>query len=161
MNILKYGSWSGWVLYCLGLLGLMWGCGGGKGRPEGELPKLQPVRGQLLRAGQPVSGGSLQLEPLSSQKAPASSGQSMQNLSIGANVKPDGGFEVVTLHTLSMKSAPGAPVGQYRVTYLPPASGKPEDQAAFQPITLPQPITIQEGQNELRLSLDQPPVGKR
>jgi hypothetical protein len=60
-----------------------------------------------------------------------------------------------------MQSSPGAPVGQYRAIYVPPASERPEDQAAVQPITLPEPVTIQEGQNDLKLSLDRPPAAKR
>jgi len=148
----------GQVVGCLSLVGWLWGCGG-TDRPKTPLPKLQPVRGQLLRAGQPVSGGSIRLEPIPAQ-TPGPGGPS-QNLSIAGTVGPDGRFELVTLQTLSMQSGPGAPVGQYRATYMPPASERPEDQAAVQPIPLPEPITIQEGQNDLKLSLDRPPAGKQ
>jgi hypothetical protein len=146
----------GQIVGALLLCGLGGGCGG-TDRPKAPLPKLQPVRGQLLRAGQPVSGGSLRLEPIAAQ-SPAPGGQ---NLSIAGTVGPDGRFELVTLQTLSMQSGPGAPVGQYRATYYPPPSERPEDQAALQPITLPEPVTIQEGPNELKLSLDRPPAVKR
>lgn len=155
MGVHKHFLRCGGILLSTSLFGLFFGCGGGSGRPAGALPKLQPVQGQLLRAGQPVSGGSVRLEPISQTPTPDGA-QSGKNLSIGGNVGPDGRFELVTLHTLSMQSGPGAPVGQYRVTYLPPASEKPEDQAAVQPITLPEPVTLQEGQNDLKLSLDRP-----
>lgn len=161
MDMDKHFSRVGGILVSLSLFGLFFGCWGGTGRPEGALPKLQPVRGQLVRAGQPVSGGAVRFEPMASSPGATAGTSSQQNLSIGGNVGPDGRFELVTLHTLSMQSGPGAPVGQYRVTYLPPASEKPEDQAAIQPITLPEPVTIQEGQNDLTLSLDRKPAAKR
>lgn len=141
----------------LSLLGVLLGCGGA-GRPDVPLPPLHPVRGQLLRAGQPVAGGAVRFSPVSGQKtssgAPADQGA--QNLSIGGQVGPDGQFELTTLQTVSQRSALGAPVGQYTVTYYPPSETQD-----VQPIPLPTPVTIREGPNELKLSLDRPAAGKR
>jgi|GEM_PF-2077160 len=148
----------GQVVGCMALCGLLVGCGG-TDRPQTPLPKLQPVRGQLLRAGQPVSGGSIHLEPIAAEASAPPDDPSMKNLSIRGTVGPDGRFELFTLQTLSMQSGPGAPVGQYQATYHPPSA----DQTVqyVEPITLAESITIREGQNDLKLSLDRPPAGKR
>ena len=125
-------------------LALLLGCGGGGGRPEGDLPQLFPTRGNVTRAGQPVAGGFLQFRAAK----PASKDT---DLIVTSEVDADGNFELFTTHALSQSKGRGAPAGDYTVTYLPP--GESQDVA---PTTLPGKVAITSGPNELTLKLDGP-----
>jgi hypothetical protein len=119
-------------------LGLIVVIGCQEAKPKGDLPPLHPAKGRVVRAGAPVAGGLIQF-----QTEPAS-----PDLIVNAEVKPDGTFELQTLHALSQKKAPGAPVGIYKVTYMPPAT----DQNIV-PVTPAQTYPIQAGPNELTIDL--------
>ena len=123
----------------LGLV-VLFGCDGSK--PKGELPPLHPATGKVVRGGQPVTGGSLRLQ--ADPEDP--------DVVVTAEVKPDGSFELQTMHAQSQKRGPGAPAGTYRVTYFPPMG----DQTAGptpEPVEVRQPQTIQAGQNSLTIDL--------
>ena len=110
-------------------------------KPKGELPPLHAVKGSVSRGGNPVGGGVIQFRPE----------PDVPNIVVNAEVKPDGTFELKTLHALSQKSAPGAPAGTYRVLYLPPTAG--DQNMAAPPVVLPKPFTVKEGPNELPIDL--------
>lgn len=126
--------------FCLALL---LGCSG-SGRPEGDLPQLLPVRGEVTRGGQPVPGGFVQFR--AAKSAPGEG-----NLIVTSEVGADGSFELSTTHALSQSKGRGAPAGDYTVTYLPP--GESQD---VRPVTLPGKVTIANGPNDLTLKLDGP-----
>src|SRR5207247_8349562 len=93
--------------------GLVWaavaGCGGPK---QPDFPDLNPVTGTLQRAGQPVSGGSVRFDPDPARP------EFQTNSEVGA----DGTFTLSTVRTTDKtgERKRGAPVGTYRVTYMPP-----------------------------------------
>jgi hypothetical protein len=120
------------------LLVLVLGCG--TSRPEGDLPELHPTRGVVTSAGKPVAGGLLRLKAVASAD---------NNLRVTGPVGADGAFELSTTHALSQRKAPGAPTGDYTVTYMPPG----ETQSVM-PVKLSQRVTIKPGPNELTLKLD-------
>jgi hypothetical protein len=113
--------------------------------PKGDLPPLQPAKGKVLRSGQPVNGGSIKFHD---------EGASL-DLVVGGEVNADGSFELQTMHSQSMKKAPGAPVGSYKVTYFP-ALGDQTAGPNPAPIELPDMVTIKEGQNDIPIE-----VGKK
>src|SRR5262245_1588899 len=117
-------------------LAMLLGCQ--ENKPKGDLPPLHPAKGKVVRGGTPVGGGLVQF-----QTDPA-----MPDLIVNSEVKPDGTFELQTLHALSQKKAPGAPAGTYTVTYLPPAT----DQNIV-PVIPAQTYPIQAGTNELTIDL--------
>ena len=119
-------------------LSLLAGC---NDKPQWELPPLHPVRGVVSRGGAAVNGGVIQFRP----------DPDVPNIVINAEVKPDGTFELKTLHALSLKSGPGAPVGNYKVMYLPATGG---DQNKAPPsVVLPKPFTVKEGANDFVIDL--------
>lgn len=131
--------YSRFVMFALGLA-VISGCG--ESKPKGDLPPLHPTKGQVLRGGQSVAGGSLQFE----------ADPPIADVTLSAEVKADGTFEVSTLHTQSQKKATGAPAGTYRVTYMPNYG----DQTAGpnpMPNELKEKVTIKEGPNDLTLEL--------
>ncbi|MSR52226.1 MAG: hypothetical protein EXS09_02925 [Gemmataceae bacterium] len=103
------------------------------------LPELQPVKGQILRGTQPVSGGYLTLRS-----------DTNQDLMVTAKVGEDGTFEAFTTDTSHKDSqrAVGVPVGTYRGEYGPPSTDQ-----SIQPIPLKAPIHIVAGPNELKIVL--------
>jgi hypothetical protein len=134
---MRFQSW-------IPILGLAVALGCDSGKPKGDLPPLHPTKGRVVRGGQPVSGGSLQLQP-----DPA-----VPNVTVTAEVKPDGTFEVQTLHTQSQKKAAGAPVGTYRATYMPALGDQTQGAGANPtPVSPAQTYTIKEGPNELTIEL--------
>jgi hypothetical protein len=107
------------------------GCG-----PHHTLPPLHPVSGMVVKGGKPVKGGSVMFSRL---KDPTP-------LIVNAAVDDAGQFELATLddHTRH----PGAPEGEYQVTYSPPVLSK----KSF-PVTLPRMVTIAAKANDLVLDL--------
>jgi hypothetical protein len=123
------------------ILGIMLLVGCQSDKPKWELPPLHAAKGTILRGGSPVNGGVIQFRPE----------PDVPDIVVNAEVKPDGTFELKTLHALSQKSGPGAPVGNYRVMYLPPTIG--DQNMAAPPVLLPKPFTIKEGANEVTIEL--------
>jgi hypothetical protein len=115
---------------------LLVGCAGDK--PHGDLPPMHHAHGKVIHNGMPVAGGHIQF-----QAEPAT-----PDLIVNAEVRPDGTFELQTLHALSQKKAIGAPAGTYRVTYMPPAT----DQNIV-PVIPTETFVIKEGLNELTIDL--------
>jgi hypothetical protein len=128
------------LLAVMSILGLtvLAGCGD---KPKWDLPPLHPVKGSVSRGGAAVNGGVIQFRPE----------PDLPNIVVNAEVKPDGTFELKTLHALSLKSGPGAPAGNYRVMYLPPIIG--DQNMAAPSVLLPKPYTIKEGPNDLAIDL--------
>jgi hypothetical protein len=114
------------------------GCSGSD-RPVGDLPELHPVKGKVVRGGEPVSGGELRL----------SADATGADWVINAEVGPDGTFELKTLHALSMKMGPGAPAGTWTATYSPPLT---TNQAPV-PVRATKPVTVAAGPNEIVVEL--------
>jgi len=124
-------------------LAVLVGCDGSK--PTGDLPPLHPAKGKVVRGSEPVRGGTVRF--FADPDNP--------DVVLNAEVKPDGTFELQTLHAQSQKKATGAPAGTYRVTYYPPLA----DQTAGPnpaPIEVAQKQTIQAGANDLTIN-----VGKK
>ncbi len=129
------------LLLLLLTLAIIPGCG--KGRPEGELPELYPAGGIVTRGGQPVPVGLLRFRPV--QPDTQSS-----NYLVTSLVGQDGRFELATMHALSQKKKPGAPAGDYTITYMPPVEGQ-----VVPMVNLKQKFTISsDGDNELAVKLD-------
>ena len=120
---------------CLLIAAFAAGCGT---TPVAPPPVTHPVKGRLLdKAGQPVTGGALQI--VSSNDIPVSA---------MGEVRPDGTFELAVLSKSGQKLA-GAEAGQYKATYIPVMSAAQTEA----PIDLPQPITIEARENVLELRL--------
>lgn len=124
-------------------LALLIGCTAGK--PKGDLPPLHPAKGKVVRAGQPVAGGMVRFQPE----------PDIPDVVVNAEVKPDGTFELQTLHAVSQKKAGGAPAGTYRVTYYPNLGDQTQGPNPA-PVTPAQKYTITEGPNDLTVE-----VGKK
>jgi hypothetical protein len=114
------------------------------GKPKAELPPLHPTTGKVVRNGQPAGPGSLQLDP-----EPA-----LTDVRVSAEVRPDGTFEVATLHTPSGKKAAGAPAGVYKATFMPALGDQATGAVAVPtPVTPGETYTIREGKNELTIEI--------
>jgi len=83
-----------------------------------HLPAFHPVKGVVQLNGQRVNGGELYIRPEESQP----------NLVIMAQVGNDGSFEVFSMDTQDRegKKLPGAPEGNYELTYAPPNQDQTE-----------------------------------
>lgn len=112
------------------------GCNSGGGA---ALPTMHPVKGQILRGTEPVTGGYLTLRS-----------DAHPGLIVTARVEADGRFEAGTVDTRDKdgKRTSGAPEGTYRGEYAPPGT----DQNVT-PITLKAPLTIVAGPNDLTIDL--------
>jgi hypothetical protein len=97
---------------------------------------LHPVKGQVVNKGVPVKGGSLLFQRMNDQKPPAVVGP----------VDQAGGFELSTIR--GKKGIPGAPAGQYQVTYNPPVLGKDT-----LPLTMSRIVEIAAHSNEIRIDV--------
>jgi len=127
----------------LGLLLLLWlsGCSGAKLAPFDE---RIPVKGRVSRGGAPVSGGVIRLD------ATAGANDFMINGVVG----PDGSFTLTTVRTNDSMGErnPGVPAGVYQVIYTPPREERTQTSFA-DPDVLPDPVTIAEGQRDLKIEL--------
>ncbi len=79
------------------------GCGKGE-----DIPKLYPAKGKVVRNGKAVKGEFIQFRPV----------KDMGEIFINGMVGADGTFELSTKR--KGDPAPGAPEGEYQVTYMPP-----------------------------------------
>jgi hypothetical protein len=72
---------------------------------------------------------------------------------INSEVGPDGRFSLSTVRTTDSRGErrPGAPPGNYRVTYLPPVAD--QTTGNLEPITLPKPLTVESQSNDLLIDL--------
>ncbi|WP_020467897.1 hypothetical protein [Zavarzinella formosa] len=129
----------------VGGLGLS-GCS--ENKPKGDLPPLNPSKGKVMRGGSPVAGGIVQF-----RAEPAKPGS--DDLLVNAEVNAEGGFELQTIHALSMKKAVGAPAGTYKVVYTPAMTAQTQNAI---PVDLPKTVTIASGPNDLTIEL---PAGKK
>lgn len=125
----------------LAALLLLPGCRAGVSQPD--FPPLVPVKGVVVRNGQPVTGGAIRFDP-----QPEST-----EFLINSDVASDGSFQLSTvrLTDTSGERRPGAPAGQYVVTFMPPAG----DQTAgyVGPIALPEPVAISSSTSSLTVEL--------
>ena len=117
---------------------LMAGCGGSQ-QPFAE---LYPVKGVVLRDGQPVQKGTIQFVGASGNAS----------FIVNSEVGADGTFELTTVRTTdsSGERKTGAPAGAYTVTYTPFSDQRGGN---FNPVALPKPITVEAKPNELRIDL--------
>lgn len=111
-------------------------------KPKGDLPALHPTKGKVMRGKAPAAGGTIQF------KADPPKPES-DNWMVNAEVKPDGTFDLETIHALSMKRGPGAPAGTYKVMYIPSMA---ESQNVV-PVAIPKPVTVAEGPNDLTIDV--------
>ena len=102
-------------------------------------PTLHPVKGKLLRGGEPVNGGYLTLR---AEKNP--------DLIVSAKVNSDGTFEAFTVDSSERggNRTSGAPEGTYRGEYGPPGT----DQSIL-PVPLKEPVVIKAGDNDLTIDI--------
>ncbi len=117
------------------------GCGGNGNQPD--FPDLHPVTGVVTKGGAPVSGGVVQFNPV-----PDSS-----EFLINSEVGPDGAFSLSTVRTTDTdgERKRGVAAGQYKVTYTPNVA---DQTAGYQPpITLPEPVTVEPKDNDLKIEL--------
>jgi len=128
------------VLGSLVPLLLVLGCKGSK------LPELYPLHGQVVRAGQPVTGGYLTFR------------SGVSNLIVTAAVGPDGKFEAFSIDTTTRgaKKQKGAPAGTYQVTYHPPST----NQNAVAEEHLQQTVLVVAADNEVTVDLMLPGTKK-
>lgn len=117
------------------------GCGGESQPP---FPDLQPVTGAVRQGGRPVKGGAVRFAPDPDNPA----------FTVNGPVGDDGRFTLSTVRTTDRNGErkPGAPAGQYRVTYLPPAGDQTTGPAA-PPVDLPTPVTVEPRETTLTIDL--------
>jgi hypothetical protein len=114
------------------------------GPKQSAFPELNPVKGVVKRSGLPVKGGAVKFTP----------DPDNPEFLINSEVGPDGTFTLSTVRTTDQQGErkPGAAAGKYRVTYTPPI----DDQTTgglMTPITLPNPVTVNAGGNDITLDL--------
>jgi hypothetical protein len=107
---------------------------------SGPALELQPVKGRVLKNGQPVQGGAVVLKRANEQAI----------LIVNGEVDGDGWFEPGTIQDNERR--PGMPAGDYFVTYNPPLS---TDQNVL-PITLPAPVKIETATKEFTVDIGTP-----
>ena len=109
------------------------GCHSGK-----KMPAMHPVGGKVVyKNGQPLTGGSVKFQSLTDP-----------SLSTTGEIKPDGSFSLSTF--ADKERVKGAPLGEYRVTVIPPLG----TEHAVQPITLPKPYKVEARDNTFAITLD-------
>lgn len=118
-------------------------CGCESGRPQPAFSDLHPATGIVTKGGQAVSGGVVTF----------TSQPDRQEFMINSEVGADGRFSLTTVRATDSQGErrPGAPAGEYTVTYLPPV--KDQITGNLEPIVLSKSVTIQAGDNDLKLEL--------
>jgi hypothetical protein len=123
------------IILAMALSVLLGGC---SKPPPANLPTVYKVGGKVVdAAGQPVKGGTLQLQS-----------QAMQNTTAIGDIQPDGTFQMRTMvdgHRLD-----GVVAGAQKATYFPPMT---EDQAAAIPRDLKDAVEIKAQDNDLTIKL--------
>jgi hypothetical protein len=114
-------------------------CGCGSGSAAKNEPPLHPVQGKIVRGGQPVSGGRVEMRNQNDPNAPM----------MTADVGNDGTFNPTTFR--DGKAQVGIPEGSYEVTYLASKDGQ-----MFDVIKLKTPFVVKSGDNKLEFD-----VGKK
>ncbi len=117
-------------------LAVLTGCG----KPV-NLPKLNVVKGTVTSSGQAVKGGRLALKAEPDNP----------DLNINALVDQNGFFEVISMDR-DGKKRPGAPEGNYRVTYIPQTT-----EHNVSPIELPALYTVEAKANQWTVDLPKEP----
>jgi len=119
---------------------LLVGC---KAKNQPQFGDLFPVTGTVLASGKAVSGGVVRFAP----------DPDKPDFLINSEVGSDGRFKLSTVRTTdtSGERKPGAPAGNYKVTYTPSVT----DQTAGykQPVTLPKAVTVEPKENDLKIEL--------
>ena len=121
------------LVFAASVVALAAGCGGGKSY------QFHPVKGRVLHAGKPVTGGTIQFTNPDDSNFVASS-------PIGA----DGAFTLQTSTTNPARTSPGAPTGKYQVLVAMPAVPPSK---TFASMTAPENYTIVPGENDLTIKL--------
>lgn len=123
-------------------LGLLAGCD--PGRPQPEFDALHPVKGVVKRGAQPVKGGLIQFTPDPNKP------EFLTNAVVGA----DGTYALTTVRTTDKQGErkPGAPAGNYKVTYTPPLGDQTEG-GQSPPVELPTAVTVNPGENDIPIDL--------
>lgn len=103
---------------------------------EEALPPLFPVEGTVVNKGVPVKGGAVSFMRQDEQTP----------LIVIGDVDEDGNFTLATVK--GRQKIPGAPQGNYRVTYSPPVIGK---QAL--PVTPAQVYAVAPSPNKISIDL--------
>ena len=131
---MRYGIWLA--------LGLATGCGSGGGN-QPPFAELYPAKGVLVRDGQPVKGGVLQLAAI-----PPSA-----EFLINAEVGSDGAFELTTVRATDSRGErkSGVAAGTYTATYRPPVADQMTGN--LNPVALPKPVVVEAKPNDWKLEL--------
>jgi hypothetical protein len=117
----------------------------GCGEPQPEWPELHAVSGVVKQNGKPVTGGAVQFAPRPER----------WEFHTNSEVGPDGRFTLTTVRTTDAQGErrPGAPAGEYQVTYIAPIA---DQTAGFtEPKTLTRLVTIAAGANDLNIELNE------
>jgi hypothetical protein len=123
--------WAGLALLVLGLLG----CGGGNS--AGSKPKTYPVKGRVLEEdGKPVTGGLIEFRA-----------DSAPSLTCRSAIGKDGSFTLITL-TDTNEKLDGAIADTHTVIVTPAAEDLTKQSINVQSITLPDKVTVKEGDND-------------
>ena len=117
---------------------LLAGCGGS----QSPFAELYPVKGVVLRDGQPVQKGMIQFTGASGNAS----------FIVNSEVGADGTFALTTVRTTDSNGErkSGAPAGSFTVTYTPFSDQRNGD---INPVALPKPIAVEAKPNELRIDL--------
>jgi hypothetical protein len=125
---------------CMALVLLSLACSNSS-NSTAKLPTLHAAPGIVVKGSTPVAGGLLtfRLDP----ETPES-----RDWVVNAVVGNDGKFEIKTQHAQGKSKEPGAPVGSYIVTYLPPSATQ-----NINPSVPKAKVTIVPGTNQLTIDL--------
>jgi hypothetical protein len=137
------------LVHLLAFVVLGLGVAGCSAPPQPEFGELHPVTGVVKQDGKPVSGGVVRFRP----------DPDKPEFLINSEVASDGTFSLSTVRTTDKQGErrPGAPAGQYKVTYEPKLGDQTADRYR-EPVTLPKPVTIEAKSNQLTIEL--PPIRK-
>jgi hypothetical protein len=117
----------------------------GCSEPQPDWPELHPASGVVKQNGKPVTGGAVQFAPQPERF----------EFHTNSELGPDGRFTLTTVRTTDAhgERRPGAPAGEYQVTYIAPIV---DQTAGFtEPKTLTRLVTIAAGANELTIELNE------
>lgn len=109
-----------------------------------KFDELHPVNGTVTAAdGKPVSGGSVQFTP----------DPDKPEFLVNSEVSKAGSFSLSTVRTTDSRGErkKGAPAGKYKVVFRPDVVD--QTQGHKEPITLPEPVTVEAKSNDLKLAL--------